>query len=198
MWVWSLAWELRFLHTSEQLSPSAKTETQSSKININFRKRAGRVERVLSTDWFFLGLQPWAQLAPCAERTNYSHDQYHVLLNFSPNLLIVPLHLPSWGADEVCDLLWEPKVFLGHDNRFPPDGWLKTTEIYPHRLGGGRCEVEASTGLASSGNSETIRCVSYLLVVPSLVAESFQPLFPSSHHLLLCVLCSYKDISFWI
>ena len=149
MWVWSLAWELRFLHTSEQLSPSAKTETQSSKININFRKRAGRVEGVLSTDWFFLGLQPWAQLAPCAERTNYSHDQYHVLLNFSPNLLIVPLHF-----FEVCDLLWEPKVFLGHDNRFPPDGWLKTTEIHSHRLGGGRSEVEASTGLASSGNSD--------------------------------------------
>ena len=26
MWVWSLAWELRFLHASEQLSPSGTTE----------------------------------------------------------------------------------------------------------------------------------------------------------------------------
>ena len=110
---------------------------------------------MLSTNWFFSwGLQLWTQLAPYAEWTNSIHDWYHIHLNFSPNLLIVPLHLPSWGADEVCDLLWEPKVFLGHDNRFSPDGWLKTTEIYSHRLGGGKSEVEVSTGLASSGNSE--------------------------------------------
>ena len=153
--VWSLAWEHRSLHASEQLGLSATTETQCSKINTNFKKRVGRVEGVLSTDWFFLG-SPALNAAGSLCRTHKPQSWWvsHPCELFTESFACPPtLNLPSWGADEACDLLWEAKVFLGHDKKFPPKGWLKTTEVYSHSFGGGKSEVKASTGSASSGNS---------------------------------------------